>query len=280
MSPGRPNAIAMSDGGDHAVLARLRRDLALATALRWALLLAATAAVLSQAVPGLAFAGSVALAVVAGLWLVLSYFSARGSRAASITPSLIAAGEYEEAQQSIDEALRAFSLFRTVKLRSLHHLALLRHAQRRWAEAAMLSRALLAQRLGPLWSAGRSARLVLAESMLELGDVHGAYEALDGLYGQDLPLAEALELTALQADYLSSTGQWRHLMQDAGRKAALAELMPGPRSAQTQALLALAARKLGLGEWERWLRRRVELLAEREELVSRRPVLAELWDGA
>ena len=265
---------------DHAAVARLRRDLTLTGLVKWGLLLLAAAAMFAQAVPAFAFIGSVALASVAGLWLVLSYFSVRGSRAAAITPVLIAAREYEQAQQSIDEALVGFSLFRSVKLRSLHHLALLRHAQRRWEEAAMLCRALLAERLGILSGVARSARLVLAECVLELGDLHGAYEALDGLYGQQLPLAEALELTALQLDYLSRTGQWGPMMEAADRKAALAELMPASRAARTQALLALAARKLGVAPWEQWLRRRVELLADRADLLAQRPLLAELWDGA
>ena len=274
-----PHAAAGPHSGeaDHAAIARLRRDLTLTGLVKWSLLLLATAAVFSQAVPGFGFAGSVALALVAGLWLVLSYFSARGSRAAAISPALIAAGEYEQAQQSIDEALRGFSLFRSVKLRSLHHLALLRHAQGRWQEAALLCRALLGERLGIVLAISRSARLVLAESMLELNDLHGAYEALDGLYRQPLPLAEALELAALQLDYLSRIGQWQAMMEGADRKATLAELMPSARSARSQALLALAAKKLGLGQWEQWLRRRVLLLSDRAELLAKRPVLAELW---
>jgi hypothetical protein len=265
---------------DRATVARLRRDLALTGLVKWGLLAMAGAAIVSQGVPGLAFAGSLALAVVAGLWLVLSYFSARGSRAAAITPALIAAGQFDEAERSIDEALSGFSLFRSVKLRALHHLGLLRHAQGRWAEAGMLCRALLGERLGILSGAGRSARLVLAESMLELGDLHGAYEALDGLYREELALAEAMELTSLQLDYLSRMGQWQQMMAAADRKAALAELMPAAKAARAQALLALAARKLGLGEWEHWLRRRVELLADGAELRAQRPLLAELWDGA
>ena len=74
--------------------------------------------------------------------------------------------------------MRSFSLFRTVKLLSLHHLAVLRHAQRRWRDSAMLSQALLRQRLGSLQGVSRSSRLMLADSLLELGDLRGAHEAL------------------------------------------------------------------------------------------------------
>jgi hypothetical protein len=138
----------------------------------------------------------------------------------------------------------------------------------------------LGERLGMVSAISRSARLVLAESMLELNDLHGAYDALDGLYRQPLPLAEALELTALQLEYLCRIGQWQMMMEGADRKAALAELMPSAKSARTQALLALAARRLGLAPWEQWLRRRVELLSDPADLLARRPILAELWSVA
>ena len=57
----------------------------------------------------------------------------------------------------------------------------------------------------------------------------------------------------------------------------LAELMPQPAGARSQALLALAAKRTGRPDWEGWLRRRVELLADVQELCVRRPILWELW---
>jgi hypothetical protein len=53
--------------------------------------------------------------------------------------------------------------------------------------------------------------------------------------------------------------------------------MPSPLSARTQALLALASKKIGRDDWASWLTRRAELLADVQELCSRRPVLWELW---
>ena len=119
------------------------------------------------------FAGTLALFVVAAVWLALSAQSVRGSRLAAGSPSLIAAGRLDAAEQQIEQALHSFSLFRTSKLMSLHHLAMLRHAQRRWEDCAQLCRALLRQRLGSLASLARQSRLMLADALLELGDVHG-----------------------------------------------------------------------------------------------------------
>jgi len=48
-------------------------------------------------------------------------------------------------------------------------------------------------------------------------------------------------------------------------------------SGKSHALLALAAKKTGKSEWENWLKRRAELLADPKELTAQRPILAELW---
>ena len=82
---------------------------------------------------------------VGGIWLLLSYRSTRGSSLAADSPLLIATGQFDEAEEHIERVLRSFSLFRAVKLLSLHHLAVLRHAQRRWRESAILSKELLHQ---------------------------------------------------------------------------------------------------------------------------------------
>src|SRR5207248_2932051 len=170
-----------------------------------------------------------------------------------------------------------FSLFRTSKLLSLHHLAVLRHAQRRWHDSAELSRALLRQRLGSLRALSRQSRLILGESLLELGDLRGAHEAISGLYDQRLSLAEALSLLNVQLDYLWRINAWESMLQGVASKVQLAELMNTTTSARVQAFLALAAKKLGREDWETFLRRRVELLVDVDELIKSRPVLHDLY---
>ena len=223
------------------------------------------------------FDGSIILLIVGILWLVLSYRSVRGSRIAAASPSLIASGQYDAAEQRIVAAMHSFSLFRTVKLLTLHHLALLRHAQQRWQETVMLCRALLRQRLGPAAGLGKSTHLILAEALLELGDLSGAHDCLLGLYDQRLTLGEAIRLQSVQLDYLSRVGAWDQMLQEVQTKIQLAELMPADGAARVQALLALAARRGGRDDLSTWLRRRVELLADPAELSRRRPILAELW---
>jgi hypothetical protein len=57
----------------------------------------------------------------------------------------------------------------------------------------------------------------------------------------------------------------------------LAELLPAAASARTQAIFALAAKKLHRDDWHTWLRRRVELLTDVEQLRNERPYLSEVW---
>ena len=61
-------------------------------------------------------------------------------------------------------------------------------------------------------------------------------------------------------------------------KVQLAELMPTEAAARSQALLALAARKLGREDWAQWLgAARARLLTDAARLMDQRPVLRELW---
>ena len=133
---------------------RYRRDVALGLVVRSLLLAAGVASVLVLPFVVRGFDASFGLAIVFGVWLVLSFTSAKSSRLLAPSPELIATGQFEEAERLIDQSMRAFSMSRTSKLLGLHHLAVLRHKQRRWQEAVALARAVLGQRLGRLAGAG------------------------------------------------------------------------------------------------------------------------------
>jgi hypothetical protein len=209
-------------------------------------------------------------------WIVLSHRSARGSYLAADSPLLIASGQYEEAEQQLEELIKTFWLFRSVKLMGLHHLAVLRHAQRKWRESAMLSQALLGQRLKGMQGIARSTQLMLADSLLELGDLPGVYAVLSDLYSQKLSLMEAMNLLMVQLDYETRIGAWPAMFQNIAQKTQLAELMPVNSAARTQAMLALAAKRVGRPDWTDWLCRRAELLIDINELTVQRPILNEL----
>jgi hypothetical protein len=258
-----------------AVISRVRRDLTLSLVLKWGVIGVAAAVFVMRGALGPSHL--LVLALLGFAWIVLSYRSAMGSRLAVDSQSLIAAGRYEAAEEQIEQVLGTFSLFRTSKLLGLHQLAVLRHAQKRWADAAVLCRALLGRRLGPIKGVNKQCRLMLADAMLELGDAKGAHEALAGLYQERLTLGEAITLVAVQSDFHAGAGNWGELAAGIETKVQLAELMPSHLAARTQALLALAAKKTGRDDWASWLTRRAELLADVQELCTRRPILWELW---
>lgn len=259
---------------------RFRRDLTISTLLKGLLLGAALLAVVAGPLSGSRFDGRILLFVIGAIWLTLSFRSIRGSRLAADSPSLIAAGQYDLAERQIVDALHSFSLFKTVKLLSLHHLAVLRHAQSRWQDAAMLARTLLGQKLTSRSGLSRSSRLILADALLELNDLPGAFDSLASLYSQRLSLPEALNLLRIQVDYESRLGAWPAMMAGITHKVELAELLPTDAAGRTQALLALAAKRLGREDWSGWLRRRAGLLVDPRDLIDQRPILNELWADA
>jgi hypothetical protein len=257
-------------------ISRFRRDLTLSTALNFFLALGAIFCILLPLGTG-GFMGTMLLTVVGTVWLILSYQSIKGSRLAMSSPGLIAQGKLEDAEHQIEQSLRSFSLFRAAKLLSLHHLALLRHAQKRYEDSAQLSRELIKQRAKSLGHVQRQSQLLLAEALLELGDLNGAYQAISQLYHQRLSLSEALNLLAVQLDYQTRINAWEQIFQGVEHKVQLAELMQSPKAARVQAQLALAARKVGREDWAQWLRKRAELLADVGEMTKTRPMLWELW---
>ena len=133
----------MSPLTTHFAISRVRRDLALGWALKTLLLVAGLSAVIL--VPRWApnINSGAALLGVGVVWVMLSYKSAKGSRDSAEVPALIASGEFDEAEEQIDAALRRFSLIRVFKLQTLYQLAVLRQAQKRFGESAAICRELL-----------------------------------------------------------------------------------------------------------------------------------------
>lgn len=258
-----------------AAIHRTRRDLVLGLALKVMLPLAVASCFLVGTEP-------LRLAMLAGViggWMALGVSSVRRAQLAAVSPGLIAAGRFDEAEQQIDEAIRSFSPFSAAKLRPLHHLALLRHAQRRWQETALLCRELLGHRRAAIGPLTNPARLILTDALLEMGDVRGAYDAIATLYRERLNLGEVLHLMLLQLDYSARIEAWRSMLENLMSKVQLAELMPADAAARTQALLALAAMKAGREDWAQWLGARARLQADVTQLMDQRPILRELFNG-
>jgi hypothetical protein len=262
--------------GTQQAIALFRRWLLLGRAIRFALwgALAASLALGSFLMIGVPLVG-----VLAVLYVAIMVMTTRTTRLALESSSLIAAGEFDLAEDSVGRSIRGFSVHREGKALGLQQLAVLRHAQKRWADAAALSRELLARQPAKPSASEmeKQSRLVLVDSLLELGDVQAAGMELARLEQLPLNLKELLSLTALRADFLARAGDWNALFQQIERTTALAEIMPARMGARVEAMLALAAKKIGRDDWATYLTRRVELLVDMDELARHRPMVLELW---
>ncbi len=158
--------------------------------------------------------------------------------------------------------------------------ALLRMARPGLLSGWVFSRSTLRQ---PSWlppGVARTTQLMLADSLIEMNDMAGAHQALAGLFAQRLSLNEAMNLLVIQLEYEARIGAWPSMLANVGHKIQLAELLPAMPAARAQALLALAAMRSGRTDLADWLRMRVGLLVDVNELTTQRPVVQEVFAAA
>ena len=74
--------------------------------------------------------------------------------------------------------------------------------------------------------------MILADSLVEMGDVRGAHQAIASLYEERLSLGEAMNLLAVQLDYLWRVNAWAAMFAGISTKVQMAELMNAPLFAQ------------------------------------------------
>ena len=265
-------------------ISQSKRQILLGRTVHWGLLVVAVGSMAASPLIAGADQSRVAAIVgflplaAAGVWLVLGAVSARTAAITIDVPVAVAAGLYGLAEDRVARAVGSFCLFRAPRLIGLHQLASLRSAQDRPAETAALCRAVLNRPGAAAAGLFNGTSLLLADAGLKLNDLPTVHNCLARLWGHRVNLAESLKLLELQLDYQSRTGAWSTMAEGLEHKVEMAELMPAESAAGSQALLALAARRMGRPAWAEWLGRRADLLADRAELIKRRPALAELWD--
>ncbi len=206
------------------------------------------------------------LAVVVGLWVWLATVNAR---VAATLPELTLAVEArpDAAEAALVRLLARRGMTRWARLMLYQRLAVLRHGQGRFAEAAAVAQlTLTAARPGPAARGRSQLLLVLVESRLEVHDAPGAYLALVELSRTEVTLTEALQRMALRARYELLIGHDAGVLHLAEEKARLSELMPGPQCGGFHAMLALAAARAGDEARRAHWWRRVELLCTAEQV--------------
>lgn len=265
-------------------LLSITADRAIALA-RWWLRLGAAfnalmfAAVFATAVIGFRQGlGSTPMFMASTVWFAVIVVSVRARRLAIDAVPLIAAGEFGLAEDRLSQSLRSFSILRSSRLLGLQQLALLRHSQSNWADVAKLCREVIDRQRPRERSLDLPSRLMLAESLIELGEVQLAQREIGELAARRLALRETLVLTALQIETHVRAGEWPLATRNLEATLALAELMPPVVAARSHALLALAAKRQGLVDWHQFLALRARLLADLATLIRDRPFLREVFE--
>lgn len=238
-------------GPASAELSALRRTVALGWVMRTVVTMLMVSGAMMIVLPASRLAGSAIFAGGAVLYMVLVWRALQVSREALEAPEFIARGNFAEAEKLLTASLRRFSIFPGQRVVELHHLAVLRQGQGRFAEAAELAGGVLSMRASQPIQLG--ARMVRLESLLELHELHGAHLMLMGLMAYPMGLAQQVRLLAARCRYESLVGAWAHLLHDLPVKLQLTDAMPPKLFGLTHARLALAARRLGKDSLGRWL---------------------------
>ena len=207
-------------------------------------------------------------------WVVLVTRTARNQQDLLRAPAWIENGQLDRADFGLARMLARFSIATRPRLHALRLLAITRNTRGWHADARQLAIAALAYRTPKGTSDG--LHLIVAEAALEAGDLYGAHAALSALIAP-LSMRDSLKLLELQTDYCVRVAAWPHAAHDLPGKVELAELLPAEHAAMVQAMLALAAKRVGQMAWATWLARRAELLVDAKTLIARRPVLSEIF---
>jgi hypothetical protein len=257
-----------------------RRAIALVRRWRWLSILMRVALILILGGAVYAYERGGGFLVMAGmfvLWTAVASLNARTRKLAFDAGQHFAAGEFDLAEDRLTQSLTSFTLAGSSKQMGLQQLALLRHAQSRWDDAAALARAFLSGRRRADARTDVPSRLVLAESLLEMGDLDAVSRELYELSRLRLNLRETLTLTQLRLDLLSRRGDFAGMFVQPHATVSLVELMPAPVAARCHAMLALAALRLGKPDWLGWLAARARLLGDLAPILETRPHLREAF---
>ena len=211
------------------------------------------------------------------VWLGVLMFSVRARRLAIDAVPLIAAGEFGLAEDRLSQSLRSFSVLRSTRLLGLQQLAFLRHSQSNWADVAKLCRELIDRQRPAERIIDVPSRLMLAEALIELGELPAAAREIAALAARRLVLRDTLMLTHLRIELQVAAGHFAGAMNRPEATLGLIELLPPAVAARSHALLALAAKRLGQDDWHAFLQRRAALLDDVERLVAARPFLREAF---
>ena len=260
------------------VLARVQRDLWLASAAKVGLLVVAMACLFlpDRNSNPLTSINTLGLLMVCILWVLLTLSSVKGGQAAHEVDTMLAGGNYDAAEARLQKLLRRFSIYRSTKLMACHKLAILVHARQQFAQSVQICRLLQAQRLGPVRALAIDSELLLTDALLMLGEMNSSHTHLSRLARYRLNLNQQLTLLPIRLGYELRCGAPDAVLARLETKMHLISLMPPYEAAQSSALLAMAARREGKPLLCKYLWTKARMYADIDRMTDRFPELAAL----
>jgi hypothetical protein len=214
--------------------------------------------------------------IVVGLLAIHSVHVAREVQAGGV---LVSIGKLDDAEVWLRRGMTRFGLSGRAKIMAARLLASLLHERGAHEEVIEVCRALLSQPLKRLLEVGVEARLMLADSLLLLGRLGEAHEALMPVYGSSLSLETQVRLLPIQLRYELAAGQVESSVSALREKVRIATLMDSPRAALTHALLAEACRQRNMPAQRNFLAERARLYHDLAPLAQQYPVIAPIASG-
>jgi len=258
-------------------LRRLRRDLSVTRSLRLLSFLALMAVVVSSSQLPSPMNKRVFFGVFIGtliLWAFTMMQAARFGQQLRTASTLLNIGRLEDAEVWLQRVLKQFSWSTQVKTMAAQHYAALFFRRDAHEQVVQICQELLKERMAHIENVWVNTRLMLADSLLLLGQVPAAYDAIRPLYDSPLSLVDRMRLLPIQLRYELGADYATAAVQNLPEKVELAELLDSPRASLVHALLAEACRRLGMAEEQTFLAERAWLYYDVDQLTSRYPVIA------
>lgn len=210
--------------------------------------------------------------VVVWLWIILG--AVRLTREVQAGNILLATGQLDRAEQWLRQSLSRSTLSVQAKILAVQQLASLAFRRDAHQDVVTICRELLRHRLSGVRNLWMLVRLMLADSLLMLGRVAEAYEAMRPIYDVPLSIADRMRLLPIQLRYELAADHPASAVSSLAEKVQIAELMDAERAGLVHALLAEACRRAAMEPERQFLAERARLYCDLAPLAERYPMIA------
>jgi hypothetical protein len=207
------------------------------------------------------------------IWLLSMLNAAQLARSLRTAGALLSLGQLDNAELWLRRVLDRFSLSTRTKILAAQQYASLLFRRDAHQEVVAICGELLRNRIGRLQAVWINTRLMMADSLLMLGRVPDAYDAMRPVYDVPLSLSDRMRLLPIQLRYELAADHADTAAQGLPEKLQIAELLDSPRAALVHALLAEACRRTHKPEQQAYLAEKARLYHDLNQLAERYPVI-------